>query len=125
MSPSDKDIDETEAKVWKLQGWLSAAKENPDQLATDPPIIKGELLGIEWKVSAVLSGDNFTEEMEEKCNGSGLRVVRSNGAGYGYARPSSASSVATAPTAPVSPTSSQRSSQYAVSPPGGEGGSDD
>ena len=83
MSPSDKDIDETEAKVWKLQGWLSAAKENPDQLATDPPIIKGELLGIEWKVSAVLSGDNFTEEMEEKCNDNGLRVVRSNGAGYG------------------------------------------
>ena len=83
MSPSDKDIDETLDKEWKLQGWLSAAKENPDQFATDPPIVKDNLLGTEWKVSAVMSGDNFTEEMEEKCNDIGLRVVRSNGAGYG------------------------------------------
>ena len=111
MSPSDKDIGETIAKVWKLRCWLSDGKEEPDDFATQPTNVKHNLLcGIEWKVSAVMSGDNFTEHMEEECNDNGIHVVRSNGAGYAYSRPSSASSVATALAG--SPASSRPSSAY-------------
>ena len=95
MSPSDKDIAETQAKELKLQGWLHFLAKDPDRYATKPACVKDQLLGIDWKVHTVLSGDNFAAEIEEECNEKGLFVVRPNGLGYGYTRASSASSATT------------------------------
>ena len=126
MSPSDKDIGETIAKLSKLRCWLWDGKEKPDDFATEPTNVKEDLLGgIEWEVSVVMSGDNFTEHMEEECNDNGIHVVRSNGAGYAYSRPSSASSVATAPAgspAPSRPSSSAYASGESSPGDGGDGG---
>ena len=60
---------------------------------------------IQWQIHFVLSGDNFAAEMEEECGAAKIFVVRSNGAGYGFSRPSSASSTSTEPAADVPPSS--------------------
>ena len=100
MSPSDKDIDEIKAKESKMRCWLMDAAKDPDRYATQPACVKDQLLGIDWKVHIVLSGDNFAAEIEEECDNNGLFVVRPNGLGYGFSRPSSASSAATEPGSP-------------------------
>ena len=105
LSPSDKDIGDTKGKKWMLEGWLRDAAEQPDKFVTQPAKVKGELVGIQWKIHLVLSGDNFAAEMEEECDAAEIFVVRSNGAGYGFSRPSSASSTSTEPAPDVPPSS--------------------
>jgi len=105
LLPLDKDIGDTESKKLNLKGWLEFAAEQPDTFVTKPANLKDELVGIQWKIHLVLSGDNFTAEMEEECNAAEIFVVRSNGAGYGFSRPSSASSMSTEPAPDVPPSS--------------------
>ena len=101
LLPLDKDIGDTVRKQLMLKGWLQRAAEQPDTFVTKPANVKDELAGIQWKIRLVLSGDNFTAEMEEECNAEEIIVVRSNGAPYGFSRPSSASSSSTEPAAPI------------------------
>jgi len=82
LSPSDKDIDEIKAKESMVRCWLMDAAKDPDRYATQPACVKDQLLGIEWKVHIVLSGDNFAAEIEEECDNNGIFVVRHNGLGY-------------------------------------------
>ena len=105
LPPSDKDIGDTKGKKWMLEGWLRDAAEQPDKFVTQPAKVKGELVGIQWKIHLVLSGDNFAAEMEEECDAAEIFVVRSNGAGYVFSRPSSASSTSTEPAPAVPPSS--------------------
>ena len=105
LPPSDKDIGDTKGKKWMLEGWLRDAAEQPDKFVTQPAKVKGELVGIQWQIHLVLSGDNFAAEMEEECDAAEIFVVRSNGAGYGFSRPSSASSTSTEPAPAVPPSS--------------------
>ena len=105
LLPSDKDIGDTKRKKLGLKGWLQDAAEQPDKFVTQPANVKGELVGIQWQIHFVLSGDNFAAEMEEECGAAKIFVVRSNGAGYGFSRPSSASSTSTEPASDVPPPS--------------------
>ena len=105
LLPLDKDIGDTMRKELMLKGWLQRAAEQPDTFVTKPANVKDELAGIPWKIRLVLSGDNFTAEMEEECNAEEIIVVRSNGAGNGFSRPSSASSTSTEPAPDVPPSS--------------------
>jgi hypothetical protein len=68
LSPSDKDIDDTEAKKWELENWLRSAAAQKTKFATQPAEVQGELFGegeegITWKIHLVLSGDNFSAKM--------------------------------------------------------------
>ena len=119
LSPSDKDIDDTEGKKWKLESWLRDAAAQK-AVATQPARVQGELAGITWKIHLVLSGDNFSAEMEEECDGAEIFVVRSNGAGYGVSRPSSASSEATEPAPSLVASPSALPAASPSSPPLGE-----
>lgn len=108
LSPSDKDIDDTEAKKWKLENWLRDAAAQKAKFATQPAEVQGELFGegeegITWKVHLVLSGDNFSAKMEKECDNAKIFVVRSNGAGYGFSRPSSASASSETETTELAP----------------------
>ena len=78
LLPLDKDIGDTKRKKLGLKGWLQDAAEQPDTFVTQPANVKGELVGIQWQIHLVLSGDNFTAEMEEECNAAEILVVRSN-----------------------------------------------
>ena len=123
LSPSDKDIDDTEAKKWELENWLRSAAAQKTKFATQPAEVQGELFGegeegITWKIHLVLSGDNFAAEMEEECGAAEIFVVRSNGAGYGFSRPSSASSTSTEPAPDMPPSSPSASPSSAPLPLG-------
>ena len=67
----------------------------------------------------VLSGDNFSAKMEKECDNAEFFVVRSNGAGYGFSRPSSASASSEATELAPSPVASPSASPAASpsSPP--------
>ena len=118
LSPSDKDIGDTKRKKYVLETWLRDAAEQPDKFETQPAEAKDELVGIKWKIHLVLSGDNFAAEMEEECGAAEIFVVRSNGAGYGFSRPSSASSTSTEPAPDMPPSSPSASPSSAPLPLG-------
>ena len=58
LSPSDKDIDDTEVKKWNLKNWLRDAAAQKAKFATQPAEVQGELFGegeegITWKIHLV------------------------------------------------------------------------
>ena len=102
---------------------LRDAAAQKTKFATQPAEVQGELFGegeegITWKIHLVLSGDNFAAEMEEECGAAEIFVVRSNGAGYGFSRPSSASSTSTEPAPDMPPSSPSASPSSAPLPLG-------
>ena len=124
LSPSDKDIDYTEKKKRELEHWLRDAAAQKTKFATQPAEVQGELFGegeegITWKIHLVLSGDNFSAKMEKECDDAEIFVVRSNGAGYGFSRPSSASASSEATELAPSPVATPSASPAASpsSPP--------
>ena len=101
LSPSLKDICTMESKVFILESWLRRAVANPGRFETEPAAVKDELVSggcREWEIIPVLSGNNFSVEMQEQCEDHGLSVMMSNGSSYSWSPPAS-----TPPTVENSP----------------------
>ena len=85
LSPSLKDIGTIETKITSLTDWLTLASHNPARFETKPAAVKHELMSVgcsEWEILPVLSGNNFSVEMQEQCEDHVLSVMKSNGSSY-------------------------------------------
>jgi hypothetical protein len=114
LSPSLKDIGTIETKITSLTGWLTLASRDPARFETKPAAVKDELISVgcsEWEILPVLSGNNFSVEMQEQCEDHELSVMKSNGSSYSWPPPAS-----TPPTAEHSPLSASTSARRSISP---------